>query len=83
MTGKNKQYWLDDPANVTRLYRGLWVVGIVLLLCDLFLHKHEDLHFAGWWFFYGVFGFVACVVLVVTAKGLRRVLMRGEDYYDR
>lgn len=78
-----KKYWLDDPVNVTRLYRGLWITGIVLVLCDLLLHKHEDFTFAGWFSFYGVFGFVACVVLVVTAKGLRRLLMRGEDYYER
>ena len=33
--------------------------------------------------FYGLFGFVACVALVLIAKQLRRVLMRPEDYYDR
>ena len=33
--------------------------------------------------FYGIFGFVACVALVLIAKQLRRVLMRPEDYYDR
>ena len=80
---KHKRYWLDDPANVTTLYRAVWVLGVALLVCDFLLHKHEDFSFAGWYFFYGVFGFVACVVLVVTAKGLRRLLMRAEDYYDR
>lgn len=82
MKGNEKHYWLDDPSNVTKLFRGLWVVGIVLLLCDLLLHKHEDFTIAGWFSFYGIFGFVACVVLVITAKGLRRLLMRSEDYYD-
>lgn len=83
MTGNDKHYWLDSPANVTKLYRGVWIVGILLLLSDFLLHKHEDFDFAGWPFFYGAFGFVACVVLVVAAKGLRRLLMRGEDYYER
>ena len=27
-----RRRWLDDPRNVTRLYRGLWAVGIVLVL---------------------------------------------------
>jgi len=83
MKGNDKRYWLDDPGNVTGLYRGLWILGILLLLCDLFLHKHEDFDFAGWPFFYGFYGFLACVALVITAKGLRRLLMRGENYYDR
>jgi len=75
-------YWLDKPANVTHLYRGLWCVGIVLLLFDFVVHKHEDVALADSLFFYGIFGFVACVVLVVSAKGLRRLLMRREDYYS-
>ena len=33
--------------------------------------------------FYGLLGFIACVVLVLAAKQLRKVLMRPEDYYDR
>lgn len=80
---EQKQYWLDRSENVTRLYRGLWVVGIVLMLADLLLHKHEDFTFAAWFGYYGFYGFVACVALVLTAKALRRVLMRPEDYYDR
>jgi hypothetical protein len=79
----NKRYWLDDPGNVTRLYRVLWAVGLLLLGADLLLHKHEDFAFAGWFAFYGVYGFCACVALVIAAKGLRRIVMRGEDYYDR
>lgn len=33
--------------------------------------------------FYAAYGFVACVLLVVIAKGMRKILMRDEDYYDR
>lgn len=78
-----EQYWLDRGENVTKLYRGLWGLGIVLLLGDFVLHKHEDFAFAAWFGFYGFYGFFACVALVLAAKGLRRLLMRGEDYYER
>ena len=78
-----RKYWLDRSENVTKLYRGLWVAGIALLALDLFLHKHEEFDFAAWFGFYGVFGFFACVVLVLIAKNLRGVLMRSEDYYER
>lgn len=54
--------------------------GIVLLL-DLVLHKHGDY----WWNFFGfhtLFGFVACVALVLVASWMRKPLMRDEQYYD-
>jgi hypothetical protein len=40
----------------------------------------------GWeslWGFYAVYGFAACVLLVLLAKQLRKLLKRPEDYYDR
>lgn len=77
-----KQYWLDRSENVTKLYRGLWILGIALVLIDLLIHKHEDFRFAERFGFYAVYGFVACVALVLIAKQLRKVLMRPEDYYD-
>ncbi len=79
----HKQYWLDRSENVTRLYRGLWLLGIALVVIDLFLHKHEDFGFAAWFGFYAAYGFVACVALVLAAKKLRTLLMRSEDFYDR
>jgi len=75
--------WLDRPANVTRLYRGLWGLGTLLLAADLVLHRHAEAAFDGWFGFYGVYGFAACVALVLAAKLLRRGVMRPEDYYDR
>ena len=32
--------------------------------------------------FYAIFGFVACVGLVLAAKELRKFLKRDEDFYD-
>ncbi len=79
---QEKRYWLDRPENVTRLYRGVWAIGIGLVLGELLMHRHEEFAFADWWAFYALFGFLACVALVLTAKRLRRVLKRAEDYYD-
>ena len=44
---------------------------------------HGEFSVEHWFGFHGLFGFVACVGLVLTAKALRRILMRPEDYYDR
>ena len=52
-----------------------------LTLLDLFIHKHGD----HWWNFFGfhsMYGFVACVLLVIIATWMRKPLMRSESYYD-
>ncbi len=83
MSSDGKKYWLDEPRNVTKLYRGLWAIGIGLVLLDLVVHRHAEAGFDGWFGFYGLYGFFACVALVLAAKLLRRIVMRPEDYYDR
>jgi hypothetical protein len=80
---EGKRYWLDSAANVTKLYRGIWVLAIVLVALDLVIHRHPELGLDGLFGFYGFYGFFACVALVLAAKALRRVLMRPEDYYER
>jgi hypothetical protein len=77
------RHWLDSSRNVTRLYRGLWIVCGLLVAVDLVVHRHEEFGFAALFGFHAWYGFLACVVLVLTAKRLRRVLMRDEDYYER
>ena len=79
---EHKKYWLDDPGNVSRLYRGLWIAGILLVLADLVVCRHEDFDVAGWFGFYGGYGFIAIVGLVFAAIALRRAVKRPEDYYD-
>lgn len=80
---KERRYWLDDPANVTRLVRVFYVVCALLLAADVFVPKHGPFAIEHWFGFYGFYGLVACVALVLAAKQMRKVLMRPEDYYDR
>jgi hypothetical protein len=68
---------------VTRLVRVFYAVCAVLIAIDVFVPKHGPFAIEHWFGFYGFFGFIACVVLVLVAKQLRKVLMRPEDYYDR
>lgn len=83
MTEEGKRYWLDRPENVARLYRALWILGGFLALLDLIFHRHAEAGFDGLFGFYALYGFIACVALVLTAKLLRRIVMRPEDHYDR
>lgn len=78
-----REYWLDRKKNVDKVYRGVWALCALLFVVEPFVHKHGDFAFEEWFGFHGFYGFVACVGLVLAAKGLRRWLKRPEDYYER
>ena len=80
-----KKRWLDDPANVKRFIRWFFIsCGFMAALDLVFLshHKHVEFSFENVPLFYCFYGLAACVLLVVVAKQLRKILMRDEDYYD-
>jgi hypothetical protein len=77
-----KHYWLDSPANVAKVYKAVWVVCIGLLLVEPLVHMHPSFAIDESYGFYGWYGFVACVGLVLAAKVIRTLLMRDENYYD-
>jgi hypothetical protein len=75
--------WLDEPRNVGRVVVALYLVCGLLLLADLLYVKTPHFSFENWFGFYGIFGFAVSFTLVLTAKELRRLLRRDEDYYER
>ena len=77
-----RTYWLDQPRNVNKIVHSLYAICAALFLADLFYHKHGHFEFERWLGFFGWFGFVSCVGLVLMAKFLRVLLKREEDYYD-
>ncbi len=78
-----KKYIFDNPKNVNRLLTVFFSCVVLLFLLDFWVHKHSHFPWEDWFGFYAVFGFVACVILVILAKYvLRPLMMRKEDYYD-
>ncbi|VAW85361.1 hypothetical protein MNBD_GAMMA16-1647 [hydrothermal vent metagenome] len=77
-----KEYLFDKPKNVKRLLNGFYVSCILLIVADFVIHRHISLEWEKIPAFYALYGFIACVVLVVIAKGMRKVIMRKEEYYD-
>ena len=77
-----KQYLFDKPENVNHLLRGFYAVCGILFVLDFVLHRHMTHVWERLPGFYAIFGFVACVVLVLVAKEIRKVVRRREDYYD-
>ena len=96
---KEPTRWLDDPSNVKKLIRGFYWTCAVIILIDLVFsigwHKHhafaDDSLTEGMEAlptFYGIYGFLACVALILVSKmmrsvGKRKILMREEDYWEK
>ncbi len=77
-----KRYLFDNPRNVRRLLWSHYAACILVFFADAFIDRHVDHPWERLFGFYGIFGFIAFVVLVLSAKELRKILMRKEDYYD-
>ena len=78
-----KTHFFDRPGNVRLVLRLLVAICAVLVVLDFVYHRHVMHPWEAVWAFYAVYGFVACVILVLVAKEMRKVVMRDEDYYDR
>jgi len=83
MNKKEKQHLFDNPKNVKRLLIIFFTSVILIFILDLFTHKHAHFAWEHWPAFYAIFGFVACVILVLVSRFILRPLVkRKEDYYD-
>lgn len=78
-----KQYIFDNPKNVQRLIRTLYVCCGILFILDFIINRHFIHPYEVLLGFYAVYGFVGCVILVIIAKWMRTFLMRDENYYDQ
>ena len=80
-TPKNS-HWLVRPSTIRRLW---WVFGIVLastVIAQLVFGVKGYFGVDGWIGFGGLFGFLACLAMVLIAKGLGLILKRSEDHYN-
>ncbi len=74
--------FFDKAEHVRLVLRILFAICAAVVLLDLFYHRHVIHAWEDLWGFYAIFGFIACTVLVLVAKEMRKVLMRKEDYYS-
>lgn len=79
---QRKTSWFDHPQNVKRLLRVFYLICAGLVVVDFVYNRHVVHPLEHLWGFYAGYGFVACVILVLVAKELRKLVMRDEDYYD-
>ncbi len=72
----------DNPKNIKRLRLVFFILLVLVLVAEFFVEKHGEFTVEHFYGFYAVYGFMAYVFLIFVAKGLRRIIMRKEDYYD-
>ena len=77
-----RQHIFDHKKNINRVLRALIALCVVSFAVDFDYHRHVVHPFEALWGFYAIYGFFACVILVLLAKKMRKWLMRSEDYYD-
>ena len=78
-----KKHIFDNPKNVQRLLYGFYACCVLLIGIDFFFHRHVAHPWEEMFGFYGLYGFLACTLLVIIAKQIRKIIMRDESYYDR
>ena len=82
MNDNRKWNQLDSPRGGRMAYRILLVLAAAAVAAGLFFKPHGHYQWETWFAFYGVYGFLCYFFLVVVARGLRKLVMRKEDYYD-
>ncbi len=86
-TAENRPlYWVTRAA-ARRALMALHAIALLVVLIELVVpfnadgHGVERVHALEFPASYAIYGFIACVVLVLLGRALRRVVMRDERYY--
>lgn len=79
---QERRHLFDDRRNVRRLLWLLYAACGIAVAADFVVDRHVDHPWEAVFGFYAIYGFVACVLLVLAATQLRKVLMRREDHYE-
>ncbi len=73
--------WLARPATIRLLWRVLWAVLALTVAAQLVIKVKGYFGVDGWFGFGAAYGFLACLLMVLFAKGLGYFLKRDENYY--
>ena len=77
----NDDAWLARPATIRLLWRVLWGVLALTVAAQLFIKIKGYFGIDDWFAFGAIYGFLACLAMVLFAKGLGYFLKRDENYY--
>jgi len=75
-------HWLEKPRTVWVIIIALAITCAALFAVDFFYHKHGHFDFEQWYGFYAWYGFISYCFIVLSAKQIRKLIGRKEDYYE-
>ena len=70
------------PEWSRRILGAFFAACVVLVVVDFIYHRHVYHSWENIPAFYALYGFLGLAFLIQASKGLRRLVMRPEDYYD-
>lgn len=76
------QHWLTRPGTIRKLWRLFVAVLVAIVLAELLVPNEVHFDVERLFGFFAWFGFVACAMLIVLAKGIGVFLKRPDTYYD-
>lgn len=82
MHDSNDIGWADRPRHQRLVRIVLYVACLGVLLAEFLVHRHVENRVDAVPLLYVMYGFAALILAVTLAKGLRRLIMRDEDFYD-
>jgi hypothetical protein len=77
----DKTHWLDEPRHVKLLWRLFLVILVLAVVIGALIPLHPNFDLEALFGFYAWFGFIACAVMIMAAKGLALLLKRSDTYY--
>ncbi|MDK9712556.1 MAG: hypothetical protein OEL86_00385 [Sulfuritalea sp.] len=76
-------HWLDDPANIRQLWRGFLAVLALTLVAGFFVDPHPHFAIEEWFGFHAAYGFISCVLMIISAKFMGVFLKRPDSHYSK
>jgi hypothetical protein len=78
-----KQSWFYKESSIKKLWIGTIVVLALTVIAEFFVKLHPHFEIESYFGFHAVYGFLACVAMVIFAKLLGFLIKRKDDYYDK
>ncbi len=76
-------HWLVRPRTIRLLWIAFVAVLAATVAAGFLVDMHPHFEVERWPAFFAVFGFLACVAMVLGSKLLGMLLKREDTYYDR
>jgi hypothetical protein len=75
-------HWLVRPRTIRRLWQAFIAVLALTVLAEFAIEPAPHFAVERLFGFNALYGFLACAVLILVAKGIGLVLKRRDTYYD-